>query len=149
MLTGIFAAPLALGVARPEGWFLYQAFEPFCHQHAERSWHIGAYPLAVCVRCLGFYGGLLIAAAQPRSIAAQALVVALAINAAFWAAELAGLSVAGEIRFLLGVGLGFSAGALGCHLTDAEIASDGAARVRRCQETGQDCSSAPPGAAES
>jgi uncharacterized membrane protein len=124
MLTAIFAGPLALAAAHPEGWFLYQAFEPFCHQHAERSWHIGGYALAVCVRCLGFYGGLLIAAVQPRRVAGKSLVVALAVNAAFWVAELAGMGVAGEIRFLLGVGLGFSAGALSCHWTDAEIASD-------------------------
>ncbi len=62
LLAAIVAAPLAASSARPEAWFLYQAFAPFCHQIPQRSWEIQGYPLAVCARCCGVYGGLFLAA---------------------------------------------------------------------------------------
>ena len=62
LLAAIIAAPLAASSGRPEGWFLYQAFAPFCHQQPRRSWQLQGYPLAVCARCVGVYGGLLLAA---------------------------------------------------------------------------------------
>lgn len=32
-------------------------FSPICHQQADRSFAIGGYPIAVCARCAGIYGG--------------------------------------------------------------------------------------------
>lgn len=53
----VVAAPLS---AASNGWaapLLYAVFAPVCHQLAERSFHLGAHPLAVCHRCFGFYVG--------------------------------------------------------------------------------------------
>ena len=36
------------------------AFAPFCHQIPERSPHLQGIALAVCHRCYGIYGGLLV-----------------------------------------------------------------------------------------
>ena len=36
---------------------IYTFFGYICHQMSWRSYHIGEYPLAVCARCFGFYGG--------------------------------------------------------------------------------------------
>jgi uncharacterized membrane protein len=36
---------------------IYAGFSKVCHQLPERSFFIGAYPLAVCARCTGLYGG--------------------------------------------------------------------------------------------
>lgn len=38
------------------------AFRPLCHQDPERSFLVHGAPLAVCVRCTGFYGGLALVA---------------------------------------------------------------------------------------
>ena len=35
----------------------YSFFSYLCHQMSWRSYHIYEYPLAVCARCFGFYGG--------------------------------------------------------------------------------------------
>jgi uncharacterized membrane protein len=57
----IIAAPIAKAggfdtFANP----VYSFFSYLCHQISWRSYHIGEYPLTVCARCLGFYGGFLI-----------------------------------------------------------------------------------------
>jgi uncharacterized membrane protein len=39
---------------------IYTFFGYLCHQIDWRSYHIGEYPLAVCARCFGFYGGFLL-----------------------------------------------------------------------------------------
>lgn len=57
----IVAAP----VAKANGFVsfsnsIYSFFSYLCHQMAWRSYHIGEYPLAVCARCFGFYGGFLL-----------------------------------------------------------------------------------------
>lgn len=56
-LVAVWAAP----VAASRGWvaapILYAFFDPVCHQIAERSFHLGNEPLAVCHRCTGLYGG--------------------------------------------------------------------------------------------
>lgn len=41
---------------------IYQAFSYVCHQIPERSFSIMGYPLAVCVRCTGIYGGFALGA---------------------------------------------------------------------------------------
>lgn len=40
----------------------YLAFAPFCHQLSDRSFHLLGIQLAVCARCTGIYGGLLLGA---------------------------------------------------------------------------------------
>lgn len=39
---------------------VYTFFSYLCHQITWRSYHISEYPLAVCTRCFGFYGGFLV-----------------------------------------------------------------------------------------
>jgi uncharacterized membrane protein len=113
LLTAIVAAPLAVSAARPEGWFLYQAFAPFCHQQPQRSWHLQGYPLAVCARCVGVYSGLLLAALLGVRLPARTIAIALVLLGAAWAAEFTGLAAASDrIRFVTGLALGCSAGAV-------------------------------------
>jgi uncharacterized membrane protein len=113
LLAAIIAAPLATSAARPEGWFLYQAFEPFCHQQGERSWHVQGYPLAVCARCFGLYIGLLLAALLGLRLEVRTIAIALTLVGASWGAEFTALAaVPDPIRFLTGLALGFSTGAV-------------------------------------
>lgn len=39
---------------------IYNFFGYLCHQISERSFQIGAFPMAVCARCFGFYSGFLL-----------------------------------------------------------------------------------------
>lgn len=60
----LFAAP----VAKASGWqgasfAIYEAFSHVCHQDPERSFHLAAFPLAVCARCTGLYVGFAAAVA--------------------------------------------------------------------------------------
>jgi uncharacterized membrane protein len=41
---------------------LMKAFAPLCHQMPSRSPHVNGVALAVCDRCMGIYGGLLLGA---------------------------------------------------------------------------------------
>jgi uncharacterized membrane protein len=53
----VLAAPWA---AHRGSWIaplLYAVFDPVCHQIAERSFHLGHEPFAVCHRCTGLYLG--------------------------------------------------------------------------------------------
>ncbi|MFW6159776.1 MAG: DUF2085 domain-containing protein, partial [Acidobacteriota bacterium] len=36
---------------------IYAALSPTCHQEPSRSFTLWTFPLAVCARCLGIYGG--------------------------------------------------------------------------------------------
>jgi uncharacterized membrane protein len=107
ILAAIAVAPLAASAARPEGWFLYEAFRPLCHQDPQRSWHLQGFPWAVCARCLGVYSGLLLAAVFGLRLPAKALAVALGLLGASWVAEFTGLGApSGGIRFGTGLLLG-------------------------------------------
>ena len=103
-------APVLAAHSRVEAVALYAAFSPFCHQNVERCWHLLGEPLALCVRCLGFYwgaamAGIFIAFASRRTFAA-----ALTLCTASWALEAAGiLSMPSLVRFGVGAGLGLSA----------------------------------------
>jgi uncharacterized membrane protein len=111
ILAAVAAAPLSASEARPEGWFLYQAFEPFCHQQAGRSWHLWGHPLAVCARCLGFYAGMLLAALAGLRLPAKTIAAALALLVASWVVEVTGLAqVSNSIRSATGLLLGASIG---------------------------------------
>jgi uncharacterized membrane protein len=112
LLAAIIAAPLASSVARPEGWFLYEAFEPFCHQQPGRSWHLQGYPMAVCARCVGLYTGLLLATLLGVRCGSGAIGIGAALLGASWAVEFTALAIVSDsIRFVTGLVLGFSAGA--------------------------------------
>src|SRR5215213_2128541 len=57
----IIAAPIAKAngfdaLSNP----VYMFFSYLCHQISWRSYHIYQYPLAVCARCFGFYGGFFV-----------------------------------------------------------------------------------------
>jgi uncharacterized membrane protein len=59
----ILAAPLLMANSRETAALvIYRAFANLCHQRAERSYHWAGWPLAVCARCLGIYGGFLLGA---------------------------------------------------------------------------------------
>ena len=47
-------------VGEPWRLMIMHAFDPFCHQIAERSPHINGVQVAVCHRCYGIYLGLLL-----------------------------------------------------------------------------------------
>jgi len=125
------AAPLLTAGGRLlPGLGLYAGFSAVCHQQAERSWLAAGYPLAVCVRCLGFYLGCLAGAAwrgRPagrRELAAAALLLALT-----WAAESSGLWTPPEaVRLASGAVLGWAAAPLALTGTSASrpavLASD-------------------------
>ena len=54
----ILAAPLLMTHAFPVAASkFYFPFSFFCHQNPDRSFMLGAYPLAVCHRCFGIYLG--------------------------------------------------------------------------------------------
>ena len=60
-MFSIIVAPIAKAnnfdsLANP----IYRFFSYLCHQISWRSYHIGEYPLAVCARCFGFYGGFFV-----------------------------------------------------------------------------------------
>ena len=54
----ILAAPLLAADGHPlVSLVFYRTFAPLCHQLPERSFWLSGFPLAVCARCLGLYGG--------------------------------------------------------------------------------------------
>jgi uncharacterized membrane protein len=113
LLGALIAAPLTASSGRAEGWFLYQAFAPFCHQQAQRCWQIQGYPLAVCARCFGVYVGLPLAALLGLRLPVRAIGIALALVGASWLLECTGLAASSaEVRFATGLVLGCSAGAV-------------------------------------
>ena len=55
-LGGIFLAPI-IKLFNPDiAEFLYYFYSPVCHQIPVRSFLLAGFPLAVCVRCVSFYG---------------------------------------------------------------------------------------------
>jgi uncharacterized membrane protein len=106
ILAAIVMTPLLAAQGRYEAFALYAAFGPFCHQQAERAWQLGAQPLPVCVRCLGFYCGAFAAAALGICFSRRRLLFALAVALLSWAVELAGQPVPAGARFASGLLLG-------------------------------------------
>lgn len=41
------------------GSWIYDLFQPVCHQHPDRSFWVSGYQMAVCNRCYGIYTGAL------------------------------------------------------------------------------------------
>jgi uncharacterized membrane protein len=59
-LGAIIAAPYLLAENHlTSSSILYQFFSSICHQIPDRSFHYWGYPLGVCSRCTGIYGGFL------------------------------------------------------------------------------------------
>jgi uncharacterized membrane protein len=94
-------------------------FSRLCHQDPARSFAIGGSPVAVCVRCLGIYGGVAAGALLSgclrwqRSTTLRCFFAGLLLNGADVAAE--ALRLHGNlplVRLLFGALLGIAAGIL-------------------------------------
>lgn len=125
-LAGVALIPLAIaGAAAAVPWLfahfpslalaLERGFSLVCHQQPERSFFLFGGSVAVCARCLGIYlgaaVGLLIRV--QRQVAMQLLIATVAVNAADWFAEFAGLHGNWMLmRFVLGIVLGTAVGML-------------------------------------
>jgi uncharacterized membrane protein len=109
------AAPL-LAASHPLAAMIIRSFfSRLCHQDPARSFLVDGSPVAVCVRCLGIYCGVALAAwfRVGREFALRLLAAALLINvldvasgALHWQGNLP------LIRLLLGLLLGLGAGAV-------------------------------------
>jgi uncharacterized membrane protein len=109
-----------LGASYPAaGLAIRGFFSGLCHQDPARSFAIGAFPVAVCVRCLGIYAGVAAGAVlsgrlrRQKSLAVRFFLVGLLLNGADVAAE--GLHLHGNLpllRFPLGALLGMATGVL-------------------------------------
>ncbi|HYM09095.1 MAG TPA: DUF2085 domain-containing protein [Bryobacterales bacterium] len=107
-VAAIFAAPLLAEASSVAAVPLYAAFSWVCHQRPQRTWLLGAYPLAVCVRCLGIYLGALAGAIAGLRFFRRLFFAAMALLAADWLLEAAGsFLVPSGVRFATGLLLGF------------------------------------------
>jgi len=107
LATAALLAPMLAAHSRAEAVALYVAFSPFCHQNVARSWHLLGEPLALCVRCLGFYWGAALAGVLLAFASWRACAVALILFAASWALEATAiLAPPAFVRFGVGVALG-------------------------------------------
>jgi uncharacterized membrane protein len=61
-LVAIFLAPLLKNQLPFVSDLIYAVYSPLCHQNPSRCFVLFGYPLAVCTRCLGVYGGFLLGA---------------------------------------------------------------------------------------
>ena len=120
-----FAANALLALAVAPAWLashgkvlatsaIFAFFSKLCHQRLDRSLLLFGAPVAVCVRCIGIYGGAALGSLLRASnaVAVRALGAALTINCADVAAEL--LHIHGNmplLRLLIGGALGFAVGA--------------------------------------
>ena len=57
--AALWCLAIVLPALWPEARWLRILFAPLCHQIPERSFWLNGRPLAVCVRCSGFYFGFL------------------------------------------------------------------------------------------
>jgi uncharacterized membrane protein len=122
--AAVLAAPLL------ESSAIYAAAGLICHQLAERTFHFGAGPVAVCARCLGLYAGGLagliagewLGVARGGTARARALVGLAAVpTAATLAAEwLLAWPVGNHARFVAALPLGAAA----AYVVAAAIAAD-------------------------
>lgn len=105
-------APLLASENRPEAAVFYAAFRPFCHQEVERVWSLAGEPLAVCVRCLGVYWGMVAGGLAPQGFGSRrAMVGAAAVCLASWALEATGIAVPpAGLRFVAGLAVGLTVG---------------------------------------
>ena len=59
-LATIFLAPFLKSRMPLVSDFIYAIYSPLCHQNTSRCFLLFGFPLAVCTRCLGVYGGFLL-----------------------------------------------------------------------------------------
>ena len=108
LLAAILAAPLLAEISGVAALPLYAAFSWICHQRPQRTWHLGGYPLAVCVRCLGLYAGALAGAIAGLPFFRRLFFCSMALFAVEWLAEtLTLLTPPSLARFLVGLLAGF------------------------------------------
>jgi uncharacterized membrane protein len=119
ILVGLAMAPLAvpwLATAYPLAALVVRGFfSGLCHQNPARSFVIAGVPVAVCTRCLGIYLGLAAGTILElkQATAMRWLAIGLALNGLDVATEmLAWHGNSPDSRFLLGLTLGFGAGAI-------------------------------------
>ena len=110
LLAAIVAAPLAAQAWGLGALPLYAAFSWVCHQRPLRTWTIGPYPLAVCVRCLGIYAGALAGSLAGLPFHRRLFYAAGALLAAEWLIEFSGWVAPPSVaRFAVGLLAGFFA----------------------------------------
>ncbi len=108
-ISVVVAAPVLLSFSRAESAVLYAAFAPLCHQVAERSWTVLGYPLAVCIRCFGFYCGVLGAFCAGAKFSWTGFWAAMTATLDTVTLEIASILAAPPgIRFLSGAWLGLA-----------------------------------------
>ena len=91
VLGSVLLGPVLAHCKRPEAISMYAAFSSVCHQQPERCWWLLDYPLAVCVRCLGFYVGAIAALLAGWRFWGPAFVLAALSVLATWLGEWSGL----------------------------------------------------------
>lgn len=108
LVAAISAAPLLAEASSVAAVPLYAAFSWVCHQRPQRTWLLGAHPLAVCVRCFGIYVGALAGALAGPPFFRRLFFAAMALLAADWLVEAAGwLLLPSGVRFATGLLAGF------------------------------------------
>ena len=126
LLVLIFMPVIALWLNEPAlAAISYLAFHPFCHQLAERSFHVNGIQLAVCARCAGIYAGIFlgyvffIARSKPVSKLIFVSIFLVACDGVLNALGLA--DTPAILRFALGLAFGFFSGwLLGHGISDME-----------------------------
>ncbi len=109
VLLAAVSAPLLGGAVPPLSLGIYTAFSWTCHQQPLRSWSLEGRPLAVCVRCLGFYLGALGGGLIGRRFSRSLFLASAALMGAEWLVEAAIWPAAPEgLRFVTGMAVGFS-----------------------------------------
>jgi uncharacterized membrane protein len=115
LAVGPLTAPF-LAASHPLAALLIRSFfSRLCHQDPARSFLVEGSPVAVCVRCLGIYCGVAIAAwfRVGRDFAVRLLAAALLFNVLDVASgTLRGHGNLPLVRLLLGLLLGLGAGAV-------------------------------------
>ena len=91
VLSAVLLGPLVAHFKRPEAISIYAAFSSVCHQQPERCWWLLDHPLAVCVRCLGFYVGAIAALLAGWRFWGPAFLLAALSVPATWLGEWSGL----------------------------------------------------------
>jgi uncharacterized membrane protein len=108
LLAAIVAAPLISERSGIAALPIYAAFSWVCHQRPQRTWLVGAFPLAVCVRCLGIYIGALMGAVAGLRFVRPLFGIAMASLAAEWLVEALDLAQPpSAVRFVTGLLAGF------------------------------------------
>jgi len=108
VLAGVVLAPLLAEWSSVASIPLYAAFSWICHQRPQRTWTLGGFPLAVCVRCLGLYVGGLSGAVAGWSFHRRLFLGSMVAFGVEWLVEAAGwVGPPALLRFASGVATGF------------------------------------------